>query len=83
MPTTFHLVGSEILDGRDTWVIAGEPRPGFQAHLKEAQMLSKFRGRLWIDKNDLQLAKMDVEADRYGFVRLGSGAHPQGHATGV
>ena len=25
-------------------------------------MLSKFHGRLWIDKNDLQLAKMDVEA---------------------
>jgi hypothetical protein len=58
----FRLAGSETLDGRDNWVIAGEPRPGFQAHLKEAQMLSKFHGRLWIDKNDLQLAKMDVEA---------------------
>jgi hypothetical protein len=58
----FRLVGSELLDGRDNWVIGGEPRPGFQAHLKEAQMLSKFHGRLWIDKNDLQLAKMDVEA---------------------
>jgi hypothetical protein len=58
----FHLAGSELLDGRDNWVIPGEPRPGFQAHLKEAQMLSKFHGRLWIDKNDLQLAKMDVEA---------------------
>lgn len=58
----FRLLGSEILDGRDTWVIGGEPRPGFQAHIKEAQMLSKFRGRLWIDKDELQLAKMDVEA---------------------
>jgi hypothetical protein len=58
----FHMVSSETLNGRDNWVIAGEPRPGFQAHLKEAQMLSKFHGRLWIDKNELQLAKMDVEA---------------------
>ena len=58
----FHLVGSELLDGRDTWVIAGEPRAGFQAHQKEAQMLSKFHGRLWIDKNEIQLAKMDTEA---------------------
>jgi hypothetical protein len=58
----FRLAGSETLGGRDNWVIAGEPRPGFQANLKEAQMLSKFHGRLWIDKNDLQLAKMDVEA---------------------
>lgn len=58
----FRLMGSETRNGRDTWVIAGEPRAGFEAKLKEAQMLSKFHGRLWIDKNDLQLAKMDVEA---------------------
>jgi hypothetical protein len=58
----FHLVGSEVLDGHDTWVIGGEPRPGFQAQLKEAQMLSKFHGRLWIDKDEMQLVKMDVEA---------------------
>ena len=25
-------------------------------------MLSKFHGRLWIDKNEMQLAKMDIEA---------------------
>jgi hypothetical protein len=58
----FHLVGSEVLNGRDAWVISGEPRRGFEPHVKEAQMLSKFHGRLWIDKGELQLAKMDVEA---------------------
>ena len=58
----FHLLGSEMLNGRDAWVIGGEPRPGFQARLKEAQMLPKYHGRLWIDKNDLQLVKLDVEA---------------------
>lgn len=58
----FRLVGSEILNGRDTWVIDGEPRPDFHAHLKEAEVLSKFRGRLWIDKSEMQLAKMDIEA---------------------
>ena len=58
----FRLIGSEVLNGRDTWVIAGEPRPEFHAHLKEAQMLSKFHGRMWIDKNELQFAKMDIEA---------------------
>jgi hypothetical protein len=58
----FHLLGSEVLNGRDAWVIGGEPRPGFQPHSKEAQILSKFHGRLWIDKGELQLAKMDVEA---------------------
>src|ERR1700680_1974586 len=58
----FRLVGSEVLNGRDTWVIDGEPRPDFHARLKEAQMLSKFHGRLWIDKSEMQLAKMEVEA---------------------
>ena len=58
---TFTLVGTEVLGGRDAWVIDGVPRPGFEPQLKESKFLSKFRGRVWIDKSDLQLAKMDVE----------------------
>jgi hypothetical protein len=58
----FHSMGSEIINGREAWVIDGEPRPGFQAHLKEAEMLSKIHGRLWIDKSEMQLAKIDIAA---------------------
>ena len=58
----FTLVGSQSLGGRDTWVIDGEPRPGFEPHLKYANLLPKIHGRVWIDQQDLQLAKMDVEA---------------------
>ena len=58
----FTLVGTELVGGREAWVIDGEPRKGFEPHEKDAKFLSKFRGRLWIDKDDLQLAKMDVEA---------------------
>jgi hypothetical protein len=58
----FKLVGTETLDGREAWVIAGEPRPGFEPHMKESKFLTKFHGTVWIDKSDLQLAKMDVEA---------------------
>jgi hypothetical protein len=57
----FRLVGSEQIEGRDNWVIEGEPRPGFQPHLKYANYLSDFHGRVWIDKEDLQFVKMDVE----------------------
>jgi len=57
----FTLVGTEAVGGREAWVIAGEPRPEFVPHMKESKYLTKFRGRVWIDKNDLQLAKMDVE----------------------
>jgi hypothetical protein len=57
----FTLVGTQMLNGRDAWVIDGEPRAGFVPHAKDAKYLSKFRGRVWIDKSDLQLAKLDVE----------------------
>jgi hypothetical protein len=58
----FKFVETELLDGRETWVIDGEPRPGIHPEDADAKFVSKFRGRLWIDKADLQLAKMDVEA---------------------
>lgn len=57
----FKLVGTELVGGREAWVIDGEPRPGFVPHMKDAKFLSKFHGRVWIDKTDLQLAKMDAE----------------------
>ncbi len=57
----FKLVGSELVGERQAWVIDGEPRTGYVPHMKEAKFLPKFHGRVWIDKSDLQLAKMDVE----------------------
>lgn len=58
----FKLVGTELVGGREAWVFDGEPRPGFEPHMKESKFLSKFHGRVWIDKSDLQLSKLDVEA---------------------
>ena len=56
----FKLVGIESLNGRENYVIDCDPRPGYQPHMKEARFLSKARGRVWIDKNDLQMKKLDV-----------------------
>lgn len=56
----FKLVGSETLGGRDTYVIDADPKPGYEPHMKDAKFLPKFRGRVWIDKSDLQLSKIDV-----------------------
>jgi hypothetical protein len=58
---SFRLAGTEWVRGRETWVIDGEPRSGFVPHMKNAKYLSSFHGRVWVDKADLQLAKMDVE----------------------
>jgi hypothetical protein len=59
---TFRLIGSEAIDGRDTWVLEGEPRPGYEPKQRGAKMLSKFKGRVWIDKSEAQWVKLDIVA---------------------
>jgi hypothetical protein len=56
----FRLISSEEIDGRDTWVIDGEPRPGYQPKERSTKMLSKFKGRMWIDKAEGQWMKMNI-----------------------
>jgi hypothetical protein len=58
----FRLLGSETVDGYDCWVLQAEPHPGYQAKERDAKMLSKFHGRVWIDKVDAQWVKLDVTA---------------------
>jgi len=57
----FKLVGIETLDGRETYVIDGEPRPGFEPKRKEAKILPKFRFRVWIDRAENQWVKLDAQ----------------------
>jgi hypothetical protein len=76
----FHLAGVELLDGRDTWVIDAEPRPGFEPHRKEAKILPKFRFRVWIDKADTEWVKLDADCiDTVSFgwflARIHKGSH--------
>ena len=57
----FTLAGIEQLDGRETYVIDGEPRPGFEPKRKEAKVLPKFRFRVWIDRAENQWVKLDAQ----------------------
>lgn len=57
----FTFVGIDSLSGRDTYVIDGEPLPGYEPHLKEAKILPKFRFRAWIDKDEAQWKKLDIQ----------------------
>lgn len=57
----FTFAGIESLSGRDAYVIDGEPRPGYEPHLKEAKILPKFRFRAWIDKDESQWKKLDIQ----------------------
>jgi len=76
----FRLIGSEVLDGHDTWVLEGEPRPGYEPKQRGAKILSKFKGRVWIDKAEAQWVKLDITAIdtiSVGFVlaRIHKGTH--------
>jgi hypothetical protein len=58
---TFNLVGSETLNGRETWVIDGTPRSGFEGKRREAKMLPKIKPRFWIDEQDYSWTKLRAE----------------------
>ena len=57
----FHFLGMDTLDGRENYVIDAEPRPDYKPHLKEAKILPKFRFRAWIDKDEVQWRKLDIQ----------------------
>jgi hypothetical protein len=78
----FRFVGMESLDGRDNYVIEADPKPGYQPHLKEAKLLPKFRFRVWIDKEDVQWRKLDLECtDTVTFGLVLFRMHKGSHAT--
>ncbi len=76
---TFRLRGQEVVDGHESWVLDAEPRPGYRPKVKRAELLSKFKGRIWIDKKEYQWVRVEAETiDTVSFglflARLGKGA---------
>ena len=57
----YKFVGIEAIDGRPNYVVDGEPKPGYEPHMKEAKILPKFRFRAWIDKDETEWKKLDIE----------------------
>jgi hypothetical protein len=57
----YKFVGSEIIDGRENYVVDGDPIPGYEPHMKEAKILPKFRFRAWIDKDETEWKKLDIQ----------------------
>jgi hypothetical protein len=57
----FTLAGNESLNGRETWVIDGSPRPGFEGKRRESKMLPKIKPRFWIDQQDYSWVKLHAE----------------------
>ena len=58
----FTLEGIEKVNGRDTYKISAEPRPGYEPKSRFARFLPKFHFQVWIDTQDRQWAKIEAEA---------------------
>ena len=76
----FTLLGQEQIGGRTVYRIEGVPRPGYKPKAQFAALFPKVKLRLWIDKNDNQAARIEMEVlDAVSFggivVRLVKGTH--------
>jgi hypothetical protein len=57
----FRLLREEAVSGKPAWVVAAQPKPGYQPHDSRARMFAKIHGTLWIDKAEYQWVKVDAE----------------------
>jgi hypothetical protein len=75
----FRVIGEESIRGVETYVIDAEPRPEYEPGLKDAKILKKLKGRLWIAKDDFSWVQAKAETTgnvSFGWflVRLNEGA---------
>jgi hypothetical protein len=64
VPQAFVLSidGVEQIGGRPVWVISATPRAGYRPKLPHGDVLTKVRGKIWIDQAEYQWVKVDAEA---------------------
>ena len=57
----FKLEGEEMVEGRPAYVVTGVPRKDYRPTTREGKVLSKTRGKMWIDIASNHWVKLDVE----------------------
>lgn len=64
----FRLAGEDELGGVASYVIDAEPRADCKPTLRQAKILPKLRGRLWVAKRDFGWVRVEVETiERISF----------------
>jgi hypothetical protein len=56
-----RLLPEESLGGRAMWVIDATPKPGYKPKLKSAFFFPKVKMRFWIDHQDYQAVRAEIE----------------------
>lgn len=76
----FSLIGRETIDGRPAIVVNVKPKPNAPHKSREAGIVKHFGGRVWVDEQDYELVRAQMEsvdAVTYGWgvvARLSKGA---------
>jgi hypothetical protein len=63
VPEAFHykLLGEETVSGKPAWVIGAEPNPEYHPEGRVAKIVTKLRGKIWVDQGEYQWVKVDAE----------------------
>ncbi len=60
----YTLSGETTLSGRPVYILDAMPNPDYVPHSRETKVLTGMKGRLWIDKQTYQWAKVEAEVFR-------------------
>jgi hypothetical protein len=51
----FQLVGAEIVNGHECWVLDARPKRGYEPKDRETKVLAGMRGELWVDQEPVSM----------------------------
>ncbi len=60
----YKLAGEETVNGRPTYVLVANSKPGYVPKSRDAKVLTAMKGKLWIDKAETQWVKVEAEVIR-------------------
>jgi len=60
----YQLRGETAINGRQTYVLDATPKPGYVPKTRDTKVLTAMKGKLFIDKADLQWVKVEAEVMR-------------------
>jgi hypothetical protein len=60
----YKLVGEETVAERNAWVLEFHPKTGLKEEGFVDKLLNSMRGRIWVDQQDYEFARMDVRLGR-------------------
>lgn len=58
----FKLEGEDTVSGKPAWVISAEPKPGYKPKDIRAKIITRMRGKIWIDQAEYQWVKVEAQA---------------------